>query len=575
MARILTRALLAVALMLGACDSGATVVVDLKTDYRPGHQFLGVRVELGDIELREVRARQDAFASAGDDFLNGERVAELRDLQAGEVAVRASLLDRDGQVIATRTTILTLSGQHALTVLITSSCEGVTCPGAADDPALSACVGGRCVDPRCSPERPDLCGEPGCEVDEDCSSPVACSDGVCIASECFLRADDSRCDASELCEPQLGCVPRPGGDDAGVSCAAVESSCSDGEDDDCDGAIDCADSDCLGTPCDDGSVCTEADVCRGDGTCGGTPIQCNDGNPCTDDACDPAGGCTFTDNTAACDDGFWCNGPDRCSEGLCVAEGPAPCADFCNETTMACEECRVDADCGPVTRGEWSACSYTDGTCDETGTQTRTVSTPRCASGMCVVETTSESQGCSRDRDGVMCGSTTYTAWGGCNWAGPCDEAATQTRTRTDRRCSNGSCTARNTTESRDCTRSRPNGTSCGSNTWMRCCSGTCRDLRTNARCGACNVSCSAIGDTCASTGNGGYACRGCTTNAQCASILNSAATCYNVASPPAWCQCQCPGGGEGVCANGGCGANFYCHDCPGTNFCAPFGGSC
>jgi hypothetical protein len=86
-------------------------------------------------------------------------------------------------------------------------------------------------------------------------------------------------------------------------------------------------------------------------------------------------------------------------------------------------------------------------------------------------------------------------------------------------------------------------------------------------------VSCAAIGRTCAATGTGGYGCRGCTTNAECISEHDGAATCWDVGAPPAFCQCQCPA--NGVCANAGCGANFFCHDCPGHNFCAPFGGSC
>ncbi len=567
-----TPVVLIAALALAACDGGnVALVVDLRTDYLPGHQFVGVRVELLDADLGEVRMRDDTFATSADDYLSGARVAELSSLTPGDVAIRVSLLDTSGAAIAQRTTLLTVSSQHALTVLITSSCEGVSCPGAADDPTHTACLGGRCVDPRCSPETPELCGDPGCTRDADCESPVPCAAGVCVADECFLRADDARCAASELCDPRAGCVLRPGVD-AGPGCPATETSCDDGVDEDCDGATDCADSDCLGATCDDGSACTEADACTDAGTCGGTRIVCDDENLCTDDACDPASGCTFTGNSAACDDGFWCNGPDRCAGGACAPEGPAPCAQFCNESTMACDECVVDDDCGAVTRGPWGACGGFASTCDESGTQSRSVMTPRCMAGMCSVVTTSESQACPRDTEDVTCGTTTFSAWSACNYSDACDQSASRTRTRSERRCTNGACAIRSSTETGSCSRTVADGTACGG-AWLRCCSGTCRDLRTNARCGACRVSCSAIGDTCASTGNGGYACRGCTTNAQCQSILNSAATCYNVAAPPAWCQCQCPS--AGVCANGGCGAGFFCHACSGTNFCSPVGGSC
>ena len=42
------------------------------------------------------------------------------------------------------------------------------------------------------------------------------------------------------------------------------------------------------------------------GTCVGTPINCDDGNPCTTDSCDPVTGCINTPNSNACDDGNVC-----------------------------------------------------------------------------------------------------------------------------------------------------------------------------------------------------------------------------------------------------------------------------
>ncbi len=53
--------------------------------------------------------------------------------------------------------------------------------------------------------------------------------------------------------------------------------------------------------------------------------DCDDGNPCTDDAC-IASNCQNTNNTAACDDGVFCNGNDVCNAGACapiVADGVA------------------------------------------------------------------------------------------------------------------------------------------------------------------------------------------------------------------------------------------------------------
>jgi subtilisin-like proprotein convertase family protein len=58
--------------------------------------------------------------------------------------------------------------------------------------------------------------------------------------------------------------------------------------------------------------------------------DCGDGNPCTDDSCDPQTGCVFVNNTTPCDDGNVCTPGDACAGGACVP-GPAPSpVAFCN-----------------------------------------------------------------------------------------------------------------------------------------------------------------------------------------------------------------------------------------------------
>ncbi len=550
------------------------LLVELKTDLVAGRQFVGVRTEVGPMGLPGTPDfSADRVATTGESFLGGQRIAEFDGVPKGTHEVRVRLLDATGAVVAERTTIMTMSGTYALTVLVTGSCRDVVCPNAGEDAALTACVGGRCVDPRCSPETPEFCGALGCADDTECPDSVSCGSGSCVDSECFVVLDDASCAPNEVCVPVDGCVPSLDTSDAGPDCPASETSCTDGLDDDCDGDIDCADADCAGVSCDDGSVCTTDDACQSDGTCGGTAIDCDDGNDCTDDSCDPVEGCHSTNNTADCDDGSWCNGTDSCADGTCSAHASPPCPSFCNESTMLCEACGSDTDCGSVTTGMWGPCGGYEGTCGEMGTQSQMVMTPRCVSGTCTVETTSESQACMRDTDGTTCGTTTYEMWAPCGgWADDCDETGTQSRNVNAQTCVAGTCTTQTTMESRDCSRSVPNGTSCGGR-WNRCCSGVCRDLTANGHCGACNVSCNAIGLTCRSTGTGGYACRGCSTNSMCQMEYGSRATCYDTSAPPAFCQCQCAS--NGVCSGGGCGGNFYCHDCPGHNFCAPFGGSC
>jgi hypothetical protein len=94
-----------------------------------------------------------------------------------------------------------------------------------------------------------------------------------------------------------------------------------------------------GDPCNDGDACTTPDLCIGGG-CSGAAVLCNDNNPCTDDACDTGTGlCTYTPNTAPCDDGSLCTSGDTCSGSACVG-GPAVTCGAC-ETCFQFLGCRV------------------------------------------------------------------------------------------------------------------------------------------------------------------------------------------------------------------------------------------
>jgi len=80
-----------------------------------------------------------------------------------------------------------------------------------------------------------------------------------------------------------------------------------------------------------------AESSRGTSGCT-TAADCNDTNPCTDDACS-AGNCTHANNTSSCvDDGSACTN-DVCSAGTCTHPqngscGSAPCSAFCPNPTV-------------------------------------------------------------------------------------------------------------------------------------------------------------------------------------------------------------------------------------------------
>ena len=111
-----------------------------------------------------------------------------------------------------------------------------------------------------------------------------------MATPCSLENDEGTCTGVRICQ------------EAGYECSATEASeeiCN-GVDDNCDGTIDvgtcddgngCTIDTCAGEAgcqyeplnegeCLDGDACTIGDHCE-DGVCVGTPIDCEDGNPCT------------------------------------------------------------------------------------------------------------------------------------------------------------------------------------------------------------------------------------------------------------------------------------------------------
>ena len=181
-----------------------------------------------------------------------------------------------------------------------------------------------------------------CETDAECDDGDPCTDNACVPGTGCVKtnnsascSDGSACTDGDVCETGA-CVPGPLLD------------CSDGNlctNDVCDPIGGCSNPD-NSDPCDDGSVCSVGDFC-GAGSCvPGPPLDCSDGNICTDDLCDAIGGCSNPDNSNLCEDGSACTEGDVCSGGSCLSGPPRDCADS-NECT--------DDSCNPA-----SGCVHTD-----------------------------------------------------------------------------------------------------------------------------------------------------------------------------------------------------------------------
>ncbi|MEC8024633.1 MAG: LamG-like jellyroll fold domain-containing protein, partial [Myxococcota bacterium] len=129
-----------------------------------------------------------------------------------------------------------------------------------------------------------------------------------------------------------------------------------------------------GTPCKDGVTCTGPDYCI-DGECGGSPLKCDDEDPCTDDTCDEKLGCVHTPNTGAlCDDGNPCSSGDTCDEGICKAgaevEGCCQWDPQCNDGDPCTEDtCQINTCVYGFTQApcdDKEPCTYQD-YCDGAG----------------------------------------------------------------------------------------------------------------------------------------------------------------------------------------------------------------
>jgi hypothetical protein len=207
------------------------------------------------------------------------------------------------------------------------------------------------------------------------------------------------------------------------------------------------------------------------------PGDCNDGNGCTDDACDPdaggadVNGCTHTANSAPCSDGMFCNGADTCSGGSCTLHagdpctGGAECANVCNEASDNCfvtagtsctddgnvctnDQCNGSGSCAhpnnsaPCTDGTF--CNGAD-TCSG-GSCSLHAGDPCTGGGECANLCNEGAQNCFRPNgvpcssDGNVCTDDQCNGSGACghpNNSAPCNDGSVCT---TGDQCSGGTC---------------------------------------------------------------------------------------------------------------------------------------
>jgi len=161
-------------------------------------------------------------------------------------------------------------------------------------------------------------------------------------------------------------------DDLDNDCSgtADDTACDDGEPcttDACTKAQTCSNTATKGA-CDDGDKCTIGDTCA-TGTCKGVPNACDDGDPCTKDSCSSASGCAHVkiDGCSVCAADKDCADTDGCTVDRCViatgkcVHGAKKCDDGDTCTDDICDKAtgsctsKAKASCAGVQQMPFSA----------------------------------------------------------------------------------------------------------------------------------------------------------------------------------------------------------------------------
>ena len=235
------------------------------------------------------------------------------------------------------------------------------------------------------------CGNGVCEGGEtagDCAVDCGwCGDGVCgyaekaasCPADCWTGCGDGLCQGY-MGETKASCPVDCTSDKDGDEVADEDDNCphmfnegqedldGDGKGDPCD-LDDDGDGDLDATDCAPGDALVShlaQESCNGvDDDCSGEIDEgsCDDGNPCTEDTCDPETGCNHPPLDIACSDGDKCSLGDWCVVGACVAGADADCNDHdpctndsciegqCQSVLVLCDDgnpCTLDF-CSPLT----------------------------------------------------------------------------------------------------------------------------------------------------------------------------------------------------------------------------------
>src|SRR2546428_2140272 len=311
--------------------------------------------------------------------------------QAGACVAGSRLNCDDGSPCRTDSCDQTAGCLHVPLLDGTSCSDGNVCNGA-ETCQLGVCSPGAplngndsnpCTTDSCDPvagcRNLAVANGTSCSDGTVCNGVETCQAGACTAGTALNCNDNNPC-TTDTCDPLAGCqhtalvngTPCPDGDlcngvetcQAGVCTSGTPLSCNDNNactTDGCDPVAGCRNVPVVnGTPCGDGNACNGAETCQAGACTAGTPLNCNDNNPCTTDTCDPVAGRQHTAaaNGTSCSDGNACNGAETCQAGLCAPGVALNCND---SNPCTADTCDPVAGCRSTAGADGTPCSGGDG----------------------------------------------------------------------------------------------------------------------------------------------------------------------------------------------------------------------
>jgi len=229
--------------------------------------------------------------------------------------------------------------------------DGIDCTLDSCDPSNGSCKNapdaGKCDDG--NPCTADVCSlDAGCKHNplnvgqcddkNPCTTQDKCSAGACVGAwdpatcGCGVDQDCASLTAGDLCAGKYLCMAGACVLDplSPVKCNDIQDDCKSWSCNPQTGKCEAANI-AQGTPCN-GAPCFALATCNNSGTCTGTPVDCDDGDPCTTDSCDPIAGCVSAPDPG-CESKFW----------LCKFSGKAG-----DKVTCSLAVVRASKDVNPV-----------------------------------------------------------------------------------------------------------------------------------------------------------------------------------------------------------------------------------